>query len=204
MRALSEPVLAVVTDRTRLAPRWALAQAVAEAVTGGANLVILNEPDLPRPALATLARFLRDGIAGRASWVLVGSAESARACGADGALVGVGDLAAARHALGESGLLGAIVRSESDARAAIHADFFYAAVDWAASDTLSLVTALCRAASVPVIAGMDPTPDQARAARAAGAAGIALCQGPMAAEHRAALVREYLRSAADPDHPLEE
>src|SRR5437879_5111112 len=66
MRKVPNPCLALFTERTALRPNVTLAQAVAPAVTGGVNLVVLREDDLPPNHRLTVAQFVRDGVRGRA------------------------------------------------------------------------------------------------------------------------------------------
>src|SRR5579872_5388333 len=133
MPALPDPCLLLLTDRTRLTPMWTLAQAVAPAVTGGCNLVVLRETDLPAGPRATVARFVRDGVRGRVPYLLAGDPALALQAGADGTHLEGADVAVAeaRAHLGPERLLGVTVRNVEEAqRAEEDADYLLIEYDW--------------------------------------------------------------------------
>ncbi len=82
--ALPRPCLMLVTDRSLCAGADSLADAVEDAVQGGADAVQLREKDLPSEDLLTLARRLRRATHGRALLLVNGPLGVALASGADG------------------------------------------------------------------------------------------------------------------------
>lgn len=75
--------LMLVTDRTLVGP-GALPNVVDRAIAGGVDAVQLREKDLPADELIVLGRDLHAVTSGRALLLINGTAEQARACGADG------------------------------------------------------------------------------------------------------------------------
>src|SRR5688572_15902704 len=137
MRSIPRPCLMLITDRTLLTPNLTLAQAVAPAVTGGVNLVVLRETDLPQGPRLTVARFVLDGIRGRTPMLTSGDPEFAMAAGADGVMVeDYSQAVAARARIGPDRILGvALSSAESIAEAeSAEADFGLLNLDWADSE----------------------------------------------------------------------
>ncbi len=191
----------LMTDRRLLSPMWTLAQCVAPTVTGGVNLVVFCETDLPVSPRLTVARFVRDGVGGRAPYLLAGDPAFAMKAGAEGAHLEDEErsVAEARAQLGPNRLLGATVQTLDGAQRAEAegADYLLVYLDWARPDeALSILRVYCEAVSIPVIAGLDMSVEQAAACRAAGAAGVAICAPGMAAYDRTAAARAY-RAALD-------
>src|SRR5437763_10054061 len=131
---LPNPCLLVLTDRSRLSPNWALAQAVAPAITGGCNLVVMRESDLPPTPRAAVARFVQGGIKGRVQFLTSGDPGFAISIGADGVLLECVEtsLADARSIVGPDRLLGVAARNGEDAKRADSegADFVLIEYDW--------------------------------------------------------------------------
>lgn len=197
---LPTPCLMLLTDRTRLTPNWALAQALAPAITGGCNLVVLRETDLPPTPRTTVARFALDGVKGRVPFITAGDPSFAVAQSASGVLLEGGEwspvaITEARRLLGVERLLGVSIQSVEEAHQAEEegADYALIEYDWSNPEGVldhfrSLRTKVER---LPVIVGTDMTPEQARACRAAGAAGVAICAPGMSAYDRTAACRTY-------------
>ena len=188
--------LVLLTDRTLLTPNWTLSQAIAPCITGGVNMVILREAELPINARLTIARFAKDGIGGRAPFIVSGTAEFADKAGADGLLIEDQDdsVIEARGILGLNRILGVVSSSLETMRNAQSggADFALVALDWNdPSAALSVLQRFCGAASIPVIAGVDMDLPLAPRCFGAGASGIAVCSVGMASYDRTGAVRKY-------------
>ncbi len=188
------PCLAAITDRTLLSPNWTLAQAIAPAITGGVNLIILREAELPTAAYRTIFEFVRDGIKGRVPLVLFNRPDMAAA--ADGlVLPGQADeIKQARAQIGKGKLLGGVIRGAEHVReiSAAGADFGLAVLNWADPDhALDLLHTLCSTTDLPILAGIDPPLDVVRRCISAGGAGVAICSPVMSAYDRTAAARNY-------------
>jgi thiamine-phosphate pyrophosphorylase len=200
MSSLQLPCLMVVTDRTRLTPNWALAQAVAPAITGGANALLMREDDLPLRARLTVARFVADAIRHRARFLLSGPVSSVLSAGADGAHMEEDDaecLVAARQALGPHRLLGAYARDLASARdaEAAGADYLSLHLDWSRPAEAARVVKRFRAESaLPLIAGIDPPLEMVGRCMDAGASGIAVCEPAMTSYDRTAALAAFARA----------
>ena len=198
MERIPIPALMLITDRTLLTPNWTLAQAIAPAVTGGVNIVLFGEIDLPRTPRLTVARFVLDGIRGRAPMICSGDPEFAQAAGAQGVLaVSVSEAAAAREAIGPDGILGVMLRSpESLSHAeSARADFVLLNLDWTESASATEMISRFRSGMrIPIIAGIDPPLDAAADCRNAGAGGVCICAPGMSAYNRTDAVRAYARA----------
>jgi thiamine-phosphate pyrophosphorylase len=210
---LPSPLLLLVTDRQQA--RLPLEEVVERACAGGCRWVSLREKDLPAGAQVALARRLRP-IAQRygARLTLHGDAELARMAGLDGVhLPAQADAAAARAALGPRALVGISIHGAAEARALDPSVVDYA-VAGPAYPTASKpgygpalgpngLTAICRAAPVPIVAIGGIEADNAATVMAAGAGGIAVMGSVMrGADPRnlieallAALVSDPLRRA---------
>jgi thiamine monophosphate synthase len=178
-------------------PGMPLAQAVSPAVTGGVTVVVLRETDLPPTPRATLSGFVRDGIWGRAPFLIADDEQLVEKVGAGGLHRDQpgADLDERR----QDKLSGVRVTSieEMASAAAGNADYILVELDWTTPDhalqTLSTFTAH---ASVPVVAGTDMPVEQVAPAFEAGASGIAICRPAMEAYDRTAACRAY-RDAVD-------
>jgi thiamine-phosphate diphosphorylase len=190
----------LLTDRRLLPPGMPLAQAVSPAVTGGVSLVVLRETDLPMTPRTTLAGFVRDGVRGRAPFLIGDDAKLARETGADGVHIDQpgGNVEDERSSIGPNRALGVRVTSLEECEAAGGgADYLLVELDWAKPvRALETLSAFASRASVPLIAGTDMPVDQVGHAIRAGAAGIAICRPAMEAYDRAAACRTY-REALD-------
>jgi thiamine-phosphate pyrophosphorylase len=196
MPTIPSPCLALLTDRTRVSPNWTLAQAVAPAITGGVNLVVFREDDLPRTPRRTVARFLKEGIKGRVPWVVMGGVELAADAGADGAHLELSAQTAvgARQALEPDRLLGVTVQDVDSARAAreARADYLLVYLDWSAPETaFATLATFVNAVDTPILAAADPPLDLVPALLRIGAAGVGIIEPGMAAYNRTEACRAY-------------
>lgn len=197
-RKLPDPCLALFTDRTALRPNVTLAQAVAPAVTGGVNLVVLRESDLPANHRLTVAQFVRDGIRGRAPYLMAEDPKLALEVGADGVHAdSIDALRGIREAIGGERVLGVTVLKPEELRVAadLGADYALVPLDWSNSmGALALLSAFTLGAPLPILTGFDPPLEQARACREAGAAGIAVGAGLIGAEGATRWARAYVEA----------
>lgn len=196
MVTLPRPILLLLTDRTLLSPNWTLAQAIAPAITGGANVVVMREADLPDNPRHSVARFVRDGVRGQVPLLYSGSPEFALEAGGDGILIEdvLESVAAVREVLGPEKIIGVAIQSRDAALRARDegADFLLAAWNWSDSDAaLTGVRILAAAVEIPLIAGVDMNPGLAARCMEEGAAGIAICAPAMSAYNRTETVRAY-------------
>lgn len=203
---LPAPPLLVITDR-RLARRG-LEDTVAAALDGGARWVSLREKDLSFADRARLlTRLVERGHAHDAVVTVHEDIDAALEAGADGVhLPSRGDPAAARRRLGATALIGVSAHSTETAAAAAAAGADYVTLSpifMSASKpgygpvlglhTLATVTQRVR---VPVIAlgGIDAT--TAVDCLAAGAAGVAVMGGLMAAADPTAATNAIVEALA--------
>lgn len=195
MPSLPDPCLTLITDRTLLPPGMPLAQAVACAVTGGIDLVVMQEEELPAAPRLTLARFVRSGIRGRAPLLTTGDPAFAIQAGAEGAhLKDAINIAEARALLGPQRLLGVTARSLEEVRRAEvgEADYLLVSLDWAEPEkALRTLRTFSESTTLPSIAALDIPVEWIPFCRQAGAVGVAICAPAMCAYDRTAAVREY-------------
>ena len=184
-------LLAIRTDRSLIPPQWTLAQAIAQSVGAGANLVLLAEEDLPRPVRLILARFVRDAVRNRCPWIIVGDAPLAQEAGADGFCT-------------DASITGSHCRAcfllhkvEDTFRRAGNdtgeARLFIAELPWNDPErALGELRAMCeRMAGASVLAGTDPPLEYVGDIIASGAQGVLLCAAAMDARARGERVRAY-------------
>jgi thiamine-phosphate pyrophosphorylase len=194
--------LLLVTDRS-LSSR-PLVETVRAAVEAGCRWVWLRDRDLERGARRRLALEVRAAIGGRAALTVGADVELAAEAGAQGVHLPAGaDIAAARKRLGPDALVGVSAHSLADVAAARDAGADYA--------TLSPIFptpskpgygpalglgALSEAAALgcPVLALGGVTPVNAAACIAAGAAGVAVMGGILAAPRPGGAAADYLRA----------
>jgi thiamine-phosphate pyrophosphorylase len=195
MPALPKPCLMVLTDRTLLTPNWTLAQAVAPAVTGGANVVLYREADLPSTPRTSVFRFLQDGVKARVPIIVQGDPEWAVRVGADGVhLEGAGHSPAeARAIVGSDRFVGVTVTSRTDANAlGSDVDYAFIHVDWTEpNQTMKLIETYWISSSVPLVVGPDVPLKHAAGCLTLGATGIAVTQAAMSAYDRTDALRRY-------------
>jgi len=183
----------LITDR-RQAPRDDIMQVVAGALDGGIRAVQLREKDLPGKELYRLADRMRKLTAGYGARLLVNDrVDVAMAVGADGVHLGGSSIPAsvARRLLGEGALIGCSTHNARELREAVEqgADFatfgpVYPTPSKAAYGPPVGVIALakaCRETAIPVFALGGVKKENAGEAIGAGAFGIALISGVVAA-----------------------
>jgi thiamine-phosphate pyrophosphorylase len=188
-------------------PHGALLQAVADALTSGLRGVLLREPGLDERAFLALARELRrllDGVEG--GWLGVHDrGHLALLAGADGLHLGFRSLAPERLPSAYRALAVGLSAHAADATARWSgADYlFFGPVRatpskegrLAPTGFDGLAAAVERSAS-PVWALGGLAPEDAAAARAAGASGIATLSGILGARDPGAAARLYAEAAA--------
>ena len=201
---MDELALTLVTDRTQTRGRD-LVPVVGEALAAGLPAVQLREKDLGAGDLAFLARRLR-GLAREAGARLVinDRVDVALAVGAEAvqrthASLGVDDI---RRVAGDRLQIGASVHSLADAL-----DAELKGADWVTfgpvydtpskraygpAQGLERLAAVARGLRIPVVAIGGITPARVREVRAAGARGVAVISGILAADSPADATRAYL------------
>ncbi len=183
----------LITDR-RQAPGGDILRAVEGALDGGIRAVQLREKDLPGKELYLLAGRMRELTARHGARLFVNDrVDVALAVGADGVHLGVASMPAStsRELLGREALIGCSTHSVRELREAATqgADFatfgpVYPTPSKAAYGPPVGVTALsdaCRGAAIPVFALGGVGPQNAGEVMEAGAFGIALISGVVAA-----------------------
>lgn len=183
-----------VTDRTLLTPNWTLAQAIAPAVTGGANFVLFREADLPPVPRTSVFRFVVDGVKGRVPLVVQGTPDWCVKVGALGVHLEGGNvsISEARAQIGPDRWLGVTATTLDEAAAALDADYVLIYVDWSdPPSALKIVERFASASQVPLMVGPDVPLEHAAACLSAGAAGICVIHAAMAAYDRTGELRRY-------------
>lgn len=163
-----------------------LAEILEAAIEGGASFVQIREKDLSDKAYAERARRLK-AIAARHGipFVVNDSLSAAIASGADGLHVGQGDCDAieARRRLPAGAILGVSVNGVEEARAAERAGADYLGVGAvfptstkidAETSSPALLSEICAAVSIPVVAIGGITAENAHLLSGTGVAGIAV------------------------------
>lgn len=206
--ALPYPCLALVTDR-RIADGDTLPERIAAAIAGGVDLVQLREKDLPGGLLLELAAKVRERMGDRALLLVNERGDVAAALPAAGVQLGEAALpvAAARRLLGADALIGRSVHSLEGAQAAsaAGADFLVAGTMYASRSHPgeppagpALISQIAAAVNVPVIGIGGITAANAGQVMQAGAAGVAVITGILAApdpERAAAQLKAAMRAA---------
>lgn len=196
--------LALITDR-KAAPGGDIVRVAAGALAAGLRCVQLREKDLGGKELLGLAMRLRELTARHGAMLLVNDrVDVALAAGADGVHLGGSSLpvAEARRLLGDAALIGRSTHHAGEIREAEEqgADYVtfgpvYATPSKAAFGPPAGVAALaeaCRATSLPVFALGGVKKETAGEVLAAGAFGIALISGIVAAADPASETRQFL------------
>ena len=207
MGKLTIPCLALVTDR-RLCRGPSLAEAVDQAIEGGANLVQLREKDLPPTDLLALAEKLRAVTRDRALFLVNDRLDVALACPD---VVGVHlpeqglPVAAARRLAGQGFIIGRSVHSVAEAVRAQEegADYVQVGAIFASRSHpgqtpagLVLLEAVVAAVSIPVLAVGGITAANVGEAMRAGASGAAVISAILSAPPQRDAARELTRAMA--------
>ena len=188
---LPDPCLCLVTDRS-VGGEATLVTRVAEAVTGGVDLVQVREKDLHGAQLLDLALRLRDAIGDRALLVVNERVDVAAALPAEGVQLGEDAIpvAAARRILGPDMLIGRSVHSVEGAERAVSdgADFLVVGTMFASRSHPGeeptgpdLVKRIVPRCPLPSIGIGGITKDNCRQVIEAGATGVAVITGILAA-----------------------
>ena len=189
--SLPDPCLCLVTDR-HVGDESTLVERVAEAVAGGVDLVQLREKDLHGAQLLELADRLRQAIGHRALLVINERVDVAAALPSDGAQLGEDAVPApaARSILGPDMLIGRSVHSLEGAEQAVRdgADFLVAGTMFASRSHPGeqpagprLVGQIVEKCTLPAIGIGGITADNCDQVIAAGAMGVAVITGILAA-----------------------
>jgi thiamine-phosphate pyrophosphorylase len=198
----SPPDLVLVTDRHATGGRD-LVEVVTAALDAGLPAVQLREKDLPGRPLLALAEALRAATTRAGALLIVNDRiDVAIAAGADGVHLGGGSVPVevARRLLPPGALVGVSTHAPAEAAAAAGADFVffgpvYATPSKAAFGPPQGVARLAEAvaaAAVPVLAIGGITMHEVAAARAAGAAGVAVIRAILGASDPATATRGIL------------
>ena len=197
MRALSPPIIALVTDRQRLGgSEDELVRLVHAAVEAGVTLVQVRERDLDDRSLFDLTgRILRAVRRAAARVVVNDRADVALAAGAHGVHLRADSFSAShvRRIAPPDFIVGRSVHSAREAAAAVHLDYVLMGTvfptrskeDGAVLAGLAGLEEACRVCPVPVLAIGGVAADNLASIAAAGAAGIAAI-GLFADAHTAA------------------
>ena len=187
---LPDPCLCLVTDR-RVGDEATLVSRVAEAVTGGVDMVQLREKDLHGAQQLDLAQRLRDAVGDKALLVINERVDVAAALPAEGAQLGEDAIpvSAARRILGPEMLIGRSVHSVDGAEQAVRdgADFLVVGTMFASRshpgeepagpELLQRIVSVC---TLPSIGIGGITADNCRQVVEAGAMGVAVITGILA------------------------
>ena len=192
----SPPSLILVTDRR--ATDRDLLTAVRAALDAGLPAVQLREKDLPGRPLLALAEQLRAATAETGALLFVNDRiDVAIAAGADGVQLGTASVPVevARGLLAAGTLVG--VSTHAPGEAVAGADFALFGPVWetpskAGAQGASRLRDAVRAAAIPVLAIGGVTAERVAAARAAGAAGVAVIRAILAAPDPGAATRTLL------------
>ena len=208
--ALPDPCLCLVTDR-HVGDEATLVDRVAQAVTGGVDLVQLREKELHGAQLLELAQRLRQAIGERALLLINERVDVAATLPADGAQLGEDavPVPSARRILGPDMLIGRSVHSVEGAERAVRdgADFLVIGTMFASrshpGETPAgprLVSEIVEKCSLPAIGIGGITSENCGEVMAAGAMGVAVITGILAAQHpeqAARRLKETMASARE-------
>ena len=184
LSALPRPIVALVTDRNLAGGPDALADAVAQAVDNGVNLVQMREKDLPDAVQLALAQQLREVTNGKALLFVNDSISIAEASGADGVQLTENSrsIASARARMARPLLVGRSVHGVDAAREAASqgADLLVVGTVYDSPTHPDHPPAgvgligWCAQPGVPVVGIGGITPENAGAVMQAGASGVAV------------------------------
>ena len=195
-----------VTDRAWLHGRT-LAEAVEEALAGGATMIQLREKELTGPALEAEARAVQKVCAAYGvPFIVNDDVELAARIGADGVHVGQTDMAAAaaRSILGPEKIVGVTAKTVEQARAAAAAGADYlgsGAVFGSATkkDAKPMSPAqfaeICSSVDIPVVAIGGINSENMEELTGCGMAGFAIVSGIFAADSISGMTRQIRTKA---------
>ncbi len=199
MTTLPSPFVCLVTDRHVAGGIEALVRIVDAAIEGGINVVQVREKDLPDAEMTSLAQRLRDIIAGRALLIVNSSVAVALAVQADGVHLPEQAMDATNARREAKALL--VGRSTHDiggtiAAARAGADYVQVGSVFATESHpgepgagLGLIESTATAVNIPVIGVGGINAANAGSVIAAGAAGVAVIRGVLAAPDPRAAAR---------------
>ena len=202
MTEIDTPLLCFVTDRKRCLGRD-LEDVVEQAVEYGVGMVQLREKDLPTRDLHDLGARVKEAIAGRAKLVVNDRIDVALALNADGIQLPEEGIPAAeaRRIVGDDMLIGRSVHSVSGAIEAESsgADFLIAGTIFPSASHpggpaqgTDFIHALCREASIPVLAIGGVTTQNVGEVMEAGGSGAAVISAISEAEDPGIAARTLL------------
>jgi thiamine-phosphate pyrophosphorylase len=191
--ALPDPCLCLVTDR-HVGDESTLVDRVAQAVTGGVDLVQLREKDLHGAQLLELAQRLRQAIGERALLLINERVDVAAALPAHGAQLGEDavPVPSARRILGPDKVIGRSVHSVEGAERAVQdgADFLVVGTMFASRSHPGekpagprLMERIAGRCSLPAIGIGGITAENCQQVIEAGGMGVAVITGILAAQH---------------------
>lgn len=203
----SVPRLHLISDRS-ICPLDRFPEVALQAVEAGFDAVHLREKDLPGQALVEAARQLRRAISDRACILINERLDVALISGASGVQMGEQGLSPLdiRALCGDTILIGRSVHDESGAeRAAIErADFIIAGNVYSTRSKpgrqgrgLDFITKIVEASGLPVMAIGGITPARVPEVLQAGAYGVAVISGILAASDPATAAEAYRRALVD-------
>ncbi|MCS6964892.1 thiamine phosphate synthase [Thermoflexus sp.] len=205
---LPQPPLLVITDR-RLARR-PLLPLIEEILAAGARWVMVREKDLPEDKLASLVQAVMGPARRAGAFVVVNThASVAAACGADGVHLPQGfSVAEARRIVGPGRWVGISAHNLEEALRGAEEGADYITLSpifpsiskpgYGPPLGLDTLREVAQAVPIPVVALGGITPENARACREAGAAGIAVLGSVMAADDPVKVIQAYLESWREP------
>jgi len=196
--------LYAITDRT-LVPGGGLTSLIPRLADGGLRGLQLREKDLSEEELLKLASAIRPAMEQhKVQWLVNGSMDVAMKVNANGVhLPSPADPREARRRLGPAALIGKSVHSTGESRDAARggADFllFGPVFDtpskrpFGAPQGIERLGEVCESVDIPVYAVGGMTPERVAGCLKAGARGVAVVSGLMAAEDPVEVLRIYGR-----------
>lgn len=200
---MTPPTLMLVTEPPRKGSR-PLEETVEAAVSGGVDAVLLRDKEAPAERLLATAERLRRIAQGKARLFIRANASVVRAARADGRHCSAAALRTAHGRRPATAMaLGFSVHTVEEARRASSrgAEYLLGGTIFPSSSHpeiepagLAVLSALCGATPVPVLAIGGVIPENAAACLQAGAAGVAALSSIMRAADPEAMARSYRRA----------